>query len=180
MRNFMTSLSVLLLLSTPALADHDHSKKTKGKAEAAHAEHKHEHNASEMKDEMKMKADDHAGHGTMEHGQDQMAHDGKHMGSDHMGEGHMKGSKTMPADGAVLKSSPKMIGMNFGHNMMVEAITISTFTGEMIELDVSEVGETDHVMVKAPELQADDYIVDWRARGADGHIMSGSFGFTVE
>lgn len=64
--------------------------------------------------------------------------------------------------------------------MMVEAMTISTLTGEMIALDVSEIGMTDHVMVEAPELQADDYIVDWRAQGAGGPIMSRSFSFTVE
>ncbi len=86
----------------------------------------------------------------------------------------------MPADGAILDTAPRKIGVNFGHKMNVEAVIISTFTGEMIEMDISEIGETDHFMLDAPELQADDYIVDWRARGSDGHIMSGSFAFTIE
>ena len=106
--------------------------------------------------------------------------DGHAMKHGDHGESHMMGSKTMPADGAVLDHSPKMIGVDFGHAMKVEAITITTLTGEMIELDVSEIGETSHVMVEAPELQADDYQVDWRARGHDDHVMSGSFAFTVE
>lgn len=101
-------------------------------------------------------------------------------GSMHHGDGHMMGSKTMPADGAVLSAAPKQLGVNFGHAMTVKAVIISTFTGEMIELDVSGIGETDHFMVEAPELQADDYIVDWRARGSDGHMMSGSYAFTIE
>jgi len=93
---------------------------------------------------------------------------------------HMMGSKTMPADGAILQSSPEHIGVNFGHDMSLEAVTLSTLTGEMIELDVANIGVTNHFMLNAPELQADDYIVDWRARGSDGHRMSGSFTFTVE
>lgn len=123
------------------------------------------------------------GHTNMDHSNmDHSKMDHANMGHDNMGHGmdHMKGSKTMPADGAVLDHSPKMLGVNFGHTMKVESITVSTLTGEMIELDVSEVGETSHIMVASPELQSDDYVVDWRALGHDGHVMSGSFAFTVE
>ena len=49
-----------------------------------------------------------------------------------------------------------------------------------VDLDVSDAGKTNHLMVDLPELQADDYTVDWRATGDDGHVMSGSFAFTVE
>lgn len=172
MRIFFAGLAVTALIAGTALA-HDHGKK-KIPAEAAPQTEQHQGHGSGTTygsetsygsgtngHEMKQNADDHAAHGTMSHG-------------------HMMGSKTMPADGAVLDHSPKMIGVDFGHSMSVDAITLSTLTGELIELDVSEVGETSHVMVKAPELQADDYVVDWRARGADGHVMSGSFAFTVE
>lgn len=175
MRFLLMVVAGLSLAVAPAFADHDHGKKKKDEVEAPHDHSAHDHGEKkpemapgEMGEQMKMKADDHAVHGTMSHGQDN-AH-----------AGHAMNSKTMPADGAILHHSPKQVGVNFGHAMKVEAITISTLTGEMIELDVSQVGMTDHVMVEAPELQADDYIVDWRARGDDGHIMSGSFSFTVE
>jgi len=102
-----------------------------------------------------------------------------HAMMDH-GDGHMNGHKTMPADGAVLEHSPAHVGVDFGHAMTVETMTLTLLTGEVIELDVTDVGQTRHVMVATPELQSDDYTVDWRARGADGHIMSGSFAFTVE
>jgi len=123
--------------------------------------------------QMASQADDHAAHGMPDHGVMD------HGNMDH-GDGHMMGSQTMPADGAVLSASPSHIGVNFGHAMTLEGVRISTFTGEMVELDVSPVGATDHFMLEAPELQPDDYIVDWRARGSDGHRMSGSFAFTVE
>jgi len=97
-----------------------------------------------------------------------------------MTEDHKMGSITLPVDGAELDQSPKYVGVNFGHPMAVETVIISTMTGEMIELDVSELNETTQLLLTAPELQSDDYTVDWRARGQDGHIMSGSFSFTVE
>lgn len=180
MRLILMAVAGLTLAAAPAYADHDHGKKKKDEVEASHDHSTHDHGEKkpdmapnemvpgEIGEQMKVKADDHADHGTMSHGKDD-AH-----------AGHSMDSKTMPADGAVLHHTPKQVGVNFGHAMKVEAITISTLTGEMIELDVSQVGTTDHVMVDAPELQADDYIVDWRARGDDGHIMSGSFSFTVE
>ncbi len=182
MRILLVTLASTALIAGTAMADHGHGK-NKQDAQKEQTEH-HSHGSGTSYgsdssygsgthgDEMKKKADDHSAHGTMSHGMD-------HADMEH-GEGHMKGSKTMPKDGAVLNHAPKMIGVNFGHAMMVDAITVSTLTGEMIELDVSEIGETSHVMVKAPELQPDDYIVDWRAKGHDGHVMSGTFSFTVE
>jgi len=163
MKKILFICGFLAFAASPALADHDHGKK-KDQAKTEQSEHDH----GEVDENLHQMADDHPDNGVMDHG-----------AMDH-GEGHMMGSTTMPTDGAVLSHSPKMIGVKFGHAMKIDAITVSTLTGEMIELDVQEIGETDHVMVKAPELQPDDYIVDWRAKGSDGHIMSGSFSFTVE
>ena len=92
----------------------------------------------------------------------------------------MKGPRTMPGDGAILETSPRMVGVDFGHAMKIEALAITTLVGDRIDLDVSKIGVTSHVMVKAPELQADDYVIEWRARGEDGHVMSGLSSFTVE
>lgn len=176
--------------------EHDRGMQMPAAATDALSKSAHEH-MQPMGDEMKTKADDHSAHGAMDHSKmdqgamaaPEMDHSNMdhgnmdHANMDHADkghDGHMMGSKTMPADGAVLDHSPEKIGVNFGHAMNLDAVVISTLTGEMIELDVSEIGETAHVMLDAPELQPDDYIVDWRARGADGHIMSGSFAFTVE
>jgi len=150
MRLILITLAGLVLIAAPAFADHDHGKKKPKNADAAQTMPEN-HLDHEVMD-----------HGAMDHNQ------------------HKMGDQTMPKDGTTLHHPPKMIGMKFGHAMKVETITISTLTGEMIDLDVSSLGKTDHAMVKAPELQPDDYIVDWRAKGADGHTMSGSFSFTVE
>ena len=97
-----------------------------------------------------------------------------------MDHGAMDAGTTMPADGEVVTGSPEHLMIQFGHAMNIESVTLSTLTGEVINLDVSHMGETDHLMVDLPELQADDYTADWRATGQDGHVMSGSFSFTVE
>ncbi|MEO1661135.1 MAG: copper resistance CopC family protein [Pseudomonadota bacterium] len=92
----------------------------------------------------------------------------------------MEAGTTMPADGEVVTGSPEHLMIQFGHAMNVESLTLTTLTGEVIDVDVSAVGKTAHLMVDLPELQADDYSADWRATGDDGHVMSGSFSFTVE
>lgn len=186
MRFVLTSLAALALLTGTAFADHghDHDKKKDGQTDTSQGEH--DHSAHEHAPQPSTAAEgatygSHSSYGSGTTMTD-MASDQSNMNHANMGHsaGHMLGSKTMPADGAVLDHSPKFVGVDFGHAMMVDAITISTLTGEMIELDVSQIGETSHVMVPSPVLQSDDYIVDWRARGEDGHIMSGSFAFTVE
>lgn len=97
-----------------------------------------------------------------------------------MGHGKMQAGTTFPADGETVYESPEHLMIQFGHAMTVERVTLTTLTGEVIDVDVSMVGESNHVMVNLPELQADDYTASWRAIGDDGHVMSGSFSFTVE
>ncbi len=109
-------------------------------------------------------------------------HDKKdsHSHEHHNMAGHQAKSKTMPADGSVLEASPEHIAIKFGHEMTPESVVISTLAGDQIELNVGDVGKTHRVMVMVPKLQSDDYTVDWRARGEDGHVMSGAFSFTVK
>lgn len=97
-----------------------------------------------------------------------------------MGHGKMQAGTTFPADGETVYESPEHLMIRFGHAMTVERVTLTTLTGEVIDVDVSMLGESNHVMVNLPELQADDYTASWRAIGGDGHVMSGSFSFTVE
>lgn len=97
-----------------------------------------------------------------------------------MKHGKMKTPTTFPADGETVYESPEHLMIRFGHAMTVERVTLTTLTGEVIDVDVSMVGESDHLMVNLPELQADDYTASWRAIGHDGHVMSGTFSFTVE
>lgn len=114
-----------------------------------------------------------------EHGMDHEEMGDMH-GEHGMDHGAMEAGMTMPTDGAVLTEAPDHLMVHFGHAMNIQSVTLTTLTGETFDLDVSDAGKTNHLMVDLPELQADDYTVDWRATGDDGHVMSGSFAFTVE
>ena len=95
--------------------------------------------------------------------------------------GHsMAAGHTVPSDGAVLDRSPPHFMIQFSHAMTLEHLLLVTLTGETIKLDISEVERSDHIMVRLPPLQADDYKAVWRATGDDAHVMSGSVSFIVE
>ena len=112
-----------------------------------------------------------------EHGMDHGPDHGMDHGMDH---GAMAAGTTVPADGAILTEAPAHLMIQFGHPMQIDRVTLTTLTGEVIALDVAELGQTDHLMLALPTLQPDDYTADWRAKGEDGHVMSGAFSFTVE
>ncbi|MAV50365.1 MAG: hypothetical protein CME93_05330 [Hyphomonadaceae bacterium] len=107
--------------------------------------------------------------------------------SEHIAHGHdrhhahaMAAGQTIPSDGAVLDESPPHFMVQFGHAMKVENLMLVTLTGETINLDISELGQSDRIMVGLPQLQADEYTAIWRAIGDDEHVMSGSISFVVE
>jgi methionine-rich copper-binding protein CopC len=65
------------------------------------------------------------------------------------------------------------------HPVQLNMVTVSTLTGESIPVAVEPTGEaTTEYTVPLPELQPDDYTVQWQATG-DGHTMSGTIDFTV-
>lgn len=84
-----------------------------------------------------------------------------------------------PADGAVLEAPPQQLELTFMHPVQLNMVTVSTLTGETIPVAVEPTGEaTTEYTVPLPELQPDDYTVQWQAVG-DGHTMSGTIQFTV-
>ena len=103
-----------------------------------------------------------------------------HMHHEDAGHHAMMAGTTMPEDGAVLEASPDHIMIQFGHAMTPQMVRLTTLTGEVIDLDLGDRAATEHLMLAVPALQPDDYTVDWRAAGADDHVMSGNFSFTVE
>ena len=84
-----------------------------------------------------------------------------------------------PADGAVLDAPPSQLELTFMHPVQLNLVTVSTLTGESIPMAMEPTGEaTTEYTVPLPELQPDDYTVQWQATG-DGHTMSGTIDFTV-
>ncbi len=84
-----------------------------------------------------------------------------------------------PADGAVLEAPPSQLELTFMHPVQLNLVTVSTLAGESIPVTVEPTGEAaTEYTVPLPELQPDDYTVQWQATG-DGHTMSGTVDFTV-
>ncbi len=84
-----------------------------------------------------------------------------------------------PADGAVLDAPPRQLELTFMHPVHLSMVTVTTLAGETIPVAVERTGQaaTEYTL-PLPELQPDDYTVQWQAAG-DGHTMSGSIDFTV-
>ena len=86
---------------------------------------------------------------------------------------------TMPADGAVLAVAPDTLQLTFKGTARLARLLLSR-DGSDITLG------KDHLMQKAtqhnvplPALADGRYQVRWRALSADGHIINGTFAFTV-
>ena len=86
---------------------------------------------------------------------------------------------TMPADGAVLAAAPVSLHLTFKGTARLARLSLAR-DGADIPLG------KDHLMQKAmqhdvplPALAAGRYQVWWRALSADGHVIKGTFSFTV-
>ena len=86
---------------------------------------------------------------------------------------------TMPADGAVLAAVPDSLHLTFKGTARLARLSLA-HDGADIPLG------KDHLMQKAtqhdvplPALAACRYQVRWRALSADGHVIKGTFAFTV-
>ena len=85
----------------------------------------------------------------------------------------------MPADGAVLAAAPDSLHLTFKGTARLARLSLA-HDGADIPLG------KDHLMQKAtqhdvplPALAAGRYQVRWRALSADGHVIKGTFAFTV-
>lgn len=91
---------------------------------------------------------------------------------------HLKSSE--PADGATLAASPAQITLVFSAAANLTVATLQGPTaGAASKLDVVTNTASAMHSVALPALAPGDYIIAWRALGADGHVMSGEVRFTV-
>jgi len=94
---------------------------------------------------------------------------------------HSKKAVTLPADGALLQSSPKTISMAFNKLMRVTFIALSDETGDKHHLT-----RTDNMQpltefnAMPADLPVGHYTIEWRGLASDGHPMSGQFSFEIK
>ena len=85
-----------------------------------------------------------------------------------------------PADGDVLAAAPQAIEMKFrGPARLVRVALTGAQSGEVALSEEHLMVEKHRHTVALPAIAADEYEVRWRALSADGHVVKGSFSFTV-
>ncbi|EFL90933.1 copper resistance CopC family protein [Ahrensia sp. R2A130] len=87
---------------------------------------------------------------------------------------------TVPADGAELASPPKTITMQFGKSARLTKVTVKQEkASDPVRLDLPTKSFARAFEMDGIPKAAGSYLVRWRALGKDGHVLKGSFGYTV-
>jgi len=89
---------------------------------------------------------------------------------------HLTGSS--PADGAQVTAAPTELVLSFSEAAQLTALAIARAGGAKQKL-TAPAGSQARIRVPLPALAAGDYVVSWRALGADGHLVPGQIHFTI-
>lgn len=100
---------------------------------------------------------------------------------------HFRVEKTMPLEGATITVAPKQIQIWFSEapTLVVSSLTVTGPSGK-VELGKLAAGRNsdgpDNSIVADVKgvLAPGNYTVAWRASGRDGHMLTGTFEFTLK
>ena len=95
---------------------------------------------------------------------------------------HTSGTSTEPADGATLDAVPETLRLAFAGPMRIVKVVMvhegPTGTHET-RLEVPSKAATESLELSPDFAGPGDYRVEWRGLGEDGHVMTGTFSFSV-
>lgn len=100
---------------------------------------------------------------------------------------HLKVEKTLPESGATIAAAPKELRVWFSQNptLPVSSLSLEGPNGK-VEMGKVAAGQTDgkadrSVMAAiVGTLAPGKYTASWRTSGSDGHILTGTFEFTLK
>lgn len=96
---------------------------------------------------------------------------------------HNRLLKSAPADKSTVAAAPKEIRLWFAETPEPALSRITLMTGDSTPVATSKVRKTDDPLSIAIDvtgpMPAGPYLVRWRTSGEDGHVIQGTFGFTV-
>jgi len=92
---------------------------------------------------------------------------------------HTRLSESVPADEAVIAVAPEEIILGFSAAVRLTAVSVHKDDGAKQALEPLPVETGERFVVGISDLSPGDYVVSWRAIGADTHIVSGEFRFTI-
>jgi copper transport protein len=94
---------------------------------------------------------------------------------------HTRLESSFPAANQVLSTAPQRFELRFSGPVddALSALVLVTPSGDSIRVNLETPGDDDQLLVgEVPPLNAGDYVVLWRTVSADGHPVSGEFGFS--
>ncbi|MBM6550348.1 copper resistance protein CopC [Marinomonas ostreistagni] len=106
-----------------------------------------------------------------------------HSGMDHSKMAHSSGAHSMmhstyPKDGAMMMEPVAQLSMHFKHPVRVMNVKLIGSDGKPVAIKYKRGGAaSEEFNVNLPSLEPDTYQVHWKAKGEDGHMMDGSYGF---
>src|SRR5579862_2299220 len=80
-----------------------------------------------------------------------------------------------PADDSTLSTAPRTLVLEFSEAASVTVLALAGPGGAQQKLAPLPPDPAKRVSVALPPLTPGDYVVTWRALGADGHVTSGKF-----
>ncbi len=100
---------------------------------------------------------------------------------------HLKVEKTLPETGATIEAAPKELRVWFSQNPTLPVSSL-TLEGPNGKVEVGKVaagqtdGKADHSVMAAivGTLVPGKYTASWKTSGSDGHILTGTFEFTLK
>ncbi len=98
---------------------------------------------------------------------------------------HTKLENSTPENGSILDKSPTNVLLSFNNAIRLTKVTLSKAGGKSakLKLDKSKKFETSFsLLLEQVETsnQSGEYSIEWRGIGQDGHVMKGSFTYTVK
>ena len=95
-------------------------------------------------------------------------------------EAHAHLQASVPRDGTHLAAAPASVSLQFSEPARLTALWIEKAGGERQRLTPPSAKADTHVTVALPKLTPGEYLIGWRAIGADGHVVPGKVRFTLD
>ncbi|MEM7188859.1 MAG: copper resistance CopC family protein [Pseudomonadota bacterium] len=88
---------------------------------------------------------------------------------------------TVPADNTALVNAPEQLEFTFAKKIRLTRVTVTDADGDLVDVDLSDHKVFDTMFAFPVALEGTGaFKVEWRGLSADGHIMNGSFHFSVK
>ena len=97
-------------------------------------------------------------------------------------EAHAHLKTALPEKSAAMKMSPKEIRLTFNESLAhASRIALTSKAGKTLATGGREAGKSDRQLIipLTRKLAPGEYVVKWRAVGADAHVVRGAYNFAV-